>query len=138
MPVPLTMTLDIIVSTSGHRTGVEVTQPGLVIAMLHGYIKVMSVVKVSVLKNRLSHYLRLVRRGETVLVSDRDQVIARIEPAGDLASTGADDSGWLDDLERRGVVRRGAGKLPRGWLVRRPAVAADLVGALLDERRDGR
>jgi len=106
--------------------------------MLDGYIKVMSVVKVSVLKNRLSHYLRLVRRGETVLVSDRDQVIARIEPAGDFASTGADDAGWLDDLERRGVVRRGAGKLPRSWLGRRPAAAADLVGALLEERRDGR
>lgn len=106
--------------------------------MLYGYIEAMSVVKVSVLKNRLSHYLRLVRRGETVLVSDRDQVIARIEPAGDLASTGADDAGWLDDLERRGIVRRGVGKLPRSWLGRRPAVAADLVGALLEERRDGR
>jgi prevent-host-death family protein len=98
----------------------------------------MPVVNVSELKNRLSHYLRLVRRGETVLVSDRDQVIARIEPAGDTASTGTDDGAWLDDLERRGVVRRGAGKLPRAWLGRRPAVAADLVGALLDERRDGR
>jgi antitoxin (DNA-binding transcriptional repressor) of toxin-antitoxin stability system len=106
--------------------------------MLRGYIKAMSVVKVSVLKNRLSHYLRLVRRGETVLVSDRDQVIARIEPAGDKASTGAGDAGWLDDLERRGVVRRGAGKLPRGWAGRRPAVTVDVVGALLEERRDGR
>jgi antitoxin (DNA-binding transcriptional repressor) of toxin-antitoxin stability system len=98
----------------------------------------MSVVKVSALKNRLSHYLRLVRRGATVLVSDRDQVIARIEPAGDLTSTGADDARWLDDLERRGVIRRGAKKLPRGWLGRRPAVQADVLSALLDERRDGR
>jgi prevent-host-death family protein len=98
----------------------------------------MSVVKVSELKNRLSHYLRLVRRGESVLVSDRDQVIARIEPAGDQDLTRSDDAGWLDDLERRGIVRRGAGKLPRGWLARRPKVKANVVGALLDERRDGR
>lgn len=103
-----------------------------------GYIKAMSVVKVSELKNRLSHYLRLVRRGETVLVSDRDQVIARIEPAGDLASTGAGDDGWVDELERRGIIRRGAGKLPRGWAGRRPAVKVDVVGALLEERRNGR
>jgi antitoxin (DNA-binding transcriptional repressor) of toxin-antitoxin stability system len=106
--------------------------------MLRGYIMAMSVVKVSELKNRLSHYLRLVRRGETVLVSDRDQVIARIEPAGDKASTGTDDAGWLGDLERRGVVRRGAGRLPRDWARRRPLVTVDVVGALLDERRDGR
>jgi prevent-host-death family protein len=98
----------------------------------------MSVVKVSELKNRLSHYLRMVRRGESVLVSDRDRVIARIEPAGDLTPTGSDGARWLDDLERRGVVRRGVGKLPRGWLGRRPKVKADLVGALLEERRDGR
>jgi len=98
----------------------------------------MSVVKVSVLKNRLSHYLRLVRHGETVLVSDRDHVIARIEPAGDMTSSGTDDPSWLDDLERRGIVRRGTGKLPRGWLGRRPAVTVDLVGTLLEERRDGR
>jgi prevent-host-death family protein len=95
-------------------------------------------VKVSDLKNRLSHYLRLVRRGESVLVSDRDRVIARIEPAGDLTSTGTDDARWLDDLERRGVVRRGAGKVPRGWLGRRPKMKTDIVGALLDERREGR
>lgn len=95
-------------------------------------------VKVSDLKNRLSHYLRLVKRGESVLVSDRDRVIARIEPAGDLASTGSDDARWLDDLERRGVVRRSAGKLPRGWLGRRPKVKADIVGALLEDRREGR
>jgi len=98
----------------------------------------MSVVNVSELKNRLSHYLRLVRRGETVLVSDRDQVIARIEPAGDVAAKGTDDDAWLDDLEKRGVVRRGAGKLPRTWPGRRPAVTADVVRALLEERRDGR
>ena len=98
----------------------------------------MSVVKVSDLKNRLSHYLRRVRRGESVLISDRDQVIARIEPAGDAAASGTDDARWLGDLERRGVVRRGTGKLPPGWLGRRPKVKADLVKALLEERADGR
>ena len=122
----------------GRAWAKEACHHGLVMAKSCVHIVAMSVVKVSDLKNRLSHYLRLVRRGESVLVSDRDQVIARIEPAGDLASTGADDARWLDDLERRGVVRRGAGKLPRGWLERRPKVKADIVGALLEERREGR
>src|SRR6266446_8458384 len=76
--------------------------------------------KISELKNRLSYYLARVRRGESILVLDRDQVIARIEPAGGVRSRSTDHSGWLDDLERRGVVRRGDGHLPRGWLERRP------------------
>lgn len=98
----------------------------------------MSVVKVSEFKNRLSYYLRQVRRGQSVLISDRDRVIARIEPAGDLTAGQNDDARWLDDLERRGVLRRGTGKLPKGWLHQRPKVTADVVGALLEERENGR
>jgi prevent-host-death family protein len=98
----------------------------------------MSVVKISELKNRLSHYLDQVRRGESVLVSDRDRVIARIDPAGDLPSEGKKDGQWLADLERRGIIRRGTGRLPRGWMGQRPKVKADVVGALLDERQEGR
>jgi antitoxin (DNA-binding transcriptional repressor) of toxin-antitoxin stability system len=93
---------------------------------------------ISELKNRLSHYLRRVRRGESILVLDRDRVIARIEPAGRSSSDPTDDSRWLDELERRGVVRRGSGPLPRRWLARRPKLKADLVRALLDEREEGR
>jgi len=93
---------------------------------------------ISEVKNRLSYYLARVRRGESVLVLDRDRVIARIEPAGGSASDSTDDSRWLDELERRGVVRRGSGRLPRRWLARRPKVKADLVRALLEEREEGR
>ena len=32
------------------------------------------------LKNRLSHYLRQVRQGETVVVMDRNEPVARLEP----------------------------------------------------------
>jgi antitoxin (DNA-binding transcriptional repressor) of toxin-antitoxin stability system len=94
--------------------------------------------KISELKNRLSHYLARVRRGESILVLDRDRVIARIEPAGRSPSEPTDDSRWLDELERRGVVRRGTRPLPRGWLARRPKLKADLLRALLDEREEGR
>ena len=37
----------------------------------------MTPVNVGELKNRLSHYLRMVRRGQAVLVRDRDRVIAQ-------------------------------------------------------------
>ncbi|MBN2575623.1 MAG: type II toxin-antitoxin system prevent-host-death family antitoxin [Deltaproteobacteria bacterium] len=94
--------------------------------------------KISELKNRLSHYLRQVQRGEPVLVSDRHRVIARIDAAGDLPSAATEDGPWLADLERRGIVRRGTGRLPRGWLGQRPKVKADVLAALLDERREGR
>jgi len=95
----------------------------------------MKVVKIAELKNRLSYYLRRVQRGESILVSDRERVIARVDVG---ASFPERDGEWLERLERRGVIRRGTGKLPRGWLARRPRVRADVVTALLREREEGR
>ena len=97
----------------------------------------MKPVKIAELKNRLSYYLRRVQRGESILVCDRDRVIARIERVGARAPGLEPDREWLDRLERRGIIRRGSGKLPRGWLRRRPAVAADVVAALLKDRDEG-
>jgi antitoxin (DNA-binding transcriptional repressor) of toxin-antitoxin stability system len=108
-------------------------------AMTIGYLVAMAVaVKISELKNRLSHYLRQVRRGESVLVCDRDRVIARLEPVGGSAPQLPGDAHWLDDLERRGTIRRGTGRLPRGWIARRPKLRVDVVAALLAERDEGR
>jgi antitoxin (DNA-binding transcriptional repressor) of toxin-antitoxin stability system len=41
----------------------------------------MKSVGVKQLKSRLSEYLRLVRGGETVFVTDRDEVVAELRPA---------------------------------------------------------
>ena len=95
-------------------------------------------VKITELKNRLSHYLRRVQRGDSILVCDRDRVIARIERAGVPLHVPGDDAKWLDRLERRGVIRRGTGTLSRKWLASRPRVKADVVAALLKEREEGR
>jgi antitoxin (DNA-binding transcriptional repressor) of toxin-antitoxin stability system len=95
-------------------------------------------VKIAELKNRLSHYLRRVQGGESILVCDRDRVIARIERVDRLASIPSSDAEWLGRLERRGVLRRGTGKLPARWLARRPRVGVDVVTALLAERAEGR
>src|SRR3989338_8899218 len=95
-------------------------------------------VKIAELKNRLSYYLRRVQRGESILVCDRDRVIARIERVDPHAPGPESDAAWLDRLERRGGIRRGTGKLSRQWLARRPPVGADVVAALLRERDEGR
>src|SRR5256885_8569473 len=92
-------------------------------------------VKIAELKNRLSHYLRRVQRGESILVCDRDRVIARIERAGTHAPVPGDDAEWLDRLERRGVIRRGTGTLSRKWLPSPPPVQADVGAAPLQERQ---
>jgi antitoxin (DNA-binding transcriptional repressor) of toxin-antitoxin stability system len=97
----------------------------------------MKTVNVAELKHRLSHYLRLVRRGESLLVRDREQVIARIEPAGDAVASGS-DAERLAALELRGVLRRARGRPDRELLARRPRVRADVVAALLAEREETR
>jgi len=58
------------------------------------------------LRDRLTAYLRRVREGESFLVVDRGEPVARIVPAvGDLRG--------LEGLAARGVVRWSGGK-PRG------------------------
>ena len=92
--------------------------------------------KISELKDHLSEYLRLVRRGQSVLVYDRDRAVARIEPVRAGAGTEADD--WTTELERSGVLQPPAAALPVSWLEGRPGTGGDVVGALLHERSSGR
>lgn len=94
----------------------------------------------SELKNNLSRYLSYVRRGGVVRVFDRDRPVAELVPIGPGATAGSDElDGILDDLERKGIVRRGRGELPAGFLTRRlPRAGRSVVDALLEERREGR
>jgi antitoxin (DNA-binding transcriptional repressor) of toxin-antitoxin stability system len=60
-------------------------------------------VGVKVLKNRLSEYIRLAATGETVLVTDRDEVVAELgPPRTGRASTVAD--AMLAEAVRKGWV----------------------------------
>ena len=74
----------------------------------------MKSVGIKVLKDNLSKYLRMVRDGEIVLVTDRDEVIAEIQSPQRLVS--ASVTRWdlfLRQEERRGSVRRPmAGPVP--------------------------
>jgi antitoxin (DNA-binding transcriptional repressor) of toxin-antitoxin stability system len=60
------------------------------------------------LKNELSAYLRLVRAGEHLEVTDRGEVIAEIRPAPPARSA---DARALEGLAAEGLVTRGRGRL---------------------------
>lgn len=58
-------------------------------------------------KNRQGHYLRRVRRGETLLVTDRGKPVARVSPARQWDAMTPEER--LDELVRQGHIRRGRG-----------------------------
>jgi prevent-host-death family protein len=82
------------------------------------------------LKNRLSHYLRLVARGESVTVLDRGRPVARI------TRIESDDS-EVESLIASGLARGPLRPFPKDFLTRRLARSrASVQKALIDERRD--
>lgn len=91
--------------------------------------------KISEVKNQLSRYLALVKKGETIRILDRDRPVAQIIPIGTPADASVSDDA-LAELERKGIVRRGAGKLPKHFLRKLPpGKPVGAVRALLEERR---
>ncbi len=61
----------------------------------------MRAVGLKVLKNRLSEYVRLAASGETVLVTDRERVVAELVPPGAGREVTAADA-LLADAVRKG------------------------------------
>ena len=59
------------------------------------------------LKNRLSRYLGLVRRGETVIVTTRGETVAHLVPPNPEPRTPDGLDGILKRLEAEGHLRRG-------------------------------
>lgn len=96
----------------------------------------MKKVRIAELKSRLSHYLRYVQRGRSVLVYNRDRAIARIDPVTDPEALAVGD--WTSELERSGSLRPPVRALPKDWLARRVGMHANVTGALLAERDSGR
>lgn len=90
-------------------------------------------------KNQLSALLDKVRHGETILITDRDRPVARLEPVGN--DDQVDPEGRLAHLERKGIVRRVRAKPSKLILEVQPPKAnkgASLLRALLAERDESR
>jgi prevent-host-death family protein len=77
------------------------------------------------LKNRLSEYVRAAAAGETVLVTDRDRVVAKLAPVEPGRPSGAPEAEVLAQLVAEGLVTPASA--PRG------AAPPALAGVPFDE-----
>lgn len=68
------------------------------------YIEDMRAVGLKVLKNKLSEYVRLAASGETVLITDRDRVVAELVPPEKTRSPLLADA-LLAEAVRQGWIR---------------------------------
>ena len=87
------------------------------------------------LKNKLSEYVRLAASGETVLVTDRDRVVAEIGPPHPARSAMLSDALLLDAF-RKGWITTPV-SVGRGPPVRQPVMTIkELLGDLECDRAD--
>lgn len=99
----------------------------------------MKSVGIKQLKARLSEYVRLARQGETILVSDRDEIVAELGPARRQAPPPDSVEAVLDRLAQRGQVTRAARTgQPRAWSPKPLGLEKESVDRLLDELREDR
>jgi antitoxin (DNA-binding transcriptional repressor) of toxin-antitoxin stability system len=91
-------------------------------------------VGIKVLKNKLSEYVRLAASGETVLVTDRDRVVAELVPPRKTIDK-TDPKGWWAEQVRLGIItpakNRNAPLPPR-----HPIMSFDEMMADLDRARE--
>jgi len=96
-------------------------------------------VGVKQLKARLSEYVRLVKAGETILVTDRDEVVAELRPARRQRRPGEDLEEILQVLAEAGeITRPSTPKLDWTWGARGLGLPPGTARKLLDEIRGER
>ncbi|MFY9341312.1 MAG: type II toxin-antitoxin system prevent-host-death family antitoxin [Planctomycetota bacterium] len=95
----------------------------------------MKTTAVANLKARLSRFLRLVKTGEEILITERNVPVAKIVPVGNLGA----ELEALRDLERQGLLRLGSGRLPKNFwkLPRGKDPQASIRRAAREERDRG-
>lgn len=104
------------------------------------YDSPMKVVGIKQLKAKLSEYVRLVKGGETVLVTERDEVVAELHPARRQTPAAGPLEEVLEALAASGEVSRAAQtKGDWSWHSRGLGLTTGTAQALLDDlRRDRR
>lgn len=97
----------------------------------------MRAVGIRELKDKLSHYVRLVGTGESVLVTDRGAVVAELRPPGRTTQPAAIDAAdaALEELARRGSAVTGAPHDPQLYGPRPRALPEGRLVELLNAER---
>jgi antitoxin (DNA-binding transcriptional repressor) of toxin-antitoxin stability system len=98
------------------------------------YEAVVKAVGVKQLKARLSEYLRLVKSGETILVTERDEVVAELRPSRRQAESATSLDEILERLADAGEITRPS-LSKEGWVFRSrgAGLEAGIALRLLDE-----
>ena len=96
----------------------------------------MAVASITELRAKLGEYLARVKRGEEVLVAERGKTVARLVPCLNKEQA---EQARLEDLQRRGLIKLGTGKLPPGfWEMPRHSVPGNAaVEAIVANREEG-
>jgi antitoxin (DNA-binding transcriptional repressor) of toxin-antitoxin stability system len=96
----------------------------------------MKAVGVKQLKARLSEYVRLVKSGETILVTDRDEVVAELRPARRQRRSAEDLEEILEGLAEAGeITRPSIPNLGWTWQVKGLGLPAGTAQRILDAVR---
>ncbi len=85
------------------------------------------------LKARLSEYLRMVKAGHEVVVTERGVPVARVVPLDEAERK----STRRARLARAGLLKAGRGRLPKWFLDPPKGASSGVLDALLAERREG-
>lgn len=99
----------------------------------------MKAVGIKQLKARLSEYVRLAKGGDTILVTDRDEVVAELRPPRRPGPPPAEILETLEALAEAGEVTRST--LPKKgwtWKTRGLGLPASTAEAILEELRADR
>jgi len=92
--------------------------------------------KIAEVKNHLSRYLALVRKGEVVRILDRNIPVAQIVPINDATGGRVVGAEALAEMERKGLIRRGTERLdPEILNGNPPGKPCGVLAALLEERK---
>jgi prevent-host-death family protein len=88
-------------------------------------------------KNNLSALIDRVRRGETVIICDRNRPVARLQPVEQGDSSGA-DAVWLPGLIRDGLLAPASTRLSLRRLPKpvKPVRRTSIVAALQADREE--
>ena len=99
----------------------------------------MRAVGIKQLKARLSEYLRLVKSGETILVTEREAVIAELRPSRRQGLAAESPEAVLEALAESGeVTRASASREGWRWRPRGLGLSSQQVQAILEDLRADR